>query len=75
MPRPTPNIHITSADEDAALTDEDCAQIPPRLRRGSSLCPSEQPAPTTRAGWFDGYRAEDDPDAWADLPIDADPSE
>ena len=34
-----------------------------------------EPAPTTRAGWFDGYRAEDDPDAWADLPIDADPSE
>ncbi|BCU05745.1 AbrB/MazE/SpoVT family DNA-binding domain-containing protein [Allochromatium tepidum] len=31
-----------------------------------------EPVPTTRAGWFDGYRAEDDPDAWADLPVDAD---
>lgn len=62
MPRPKPNIHIPS--EDAALADEDCSQIR-----------SQFPPPATRAGWFDGYRAEDDPDAWADLPIDADPSE
>ena len=26
----------------------------------------------TRAGWFDGYRPENDPDAWDGLPPDSD---
>ena len=29
----------------------------------------------TRAGWFDGYRAQDDVDAWGSLPPDSDSGE
>lgn len=31
-----------------------------------------EPVQQPRAGWFDGYRAEDDVDAWQQLPPDAD---
>ena len=34
-----------------------------------------EPVPMTRAGWFDDYRPEEDLDAWADLPVDADSGE
>jgi antitoxin MazE len=33
------------------------------------------PAAPARAGWFDGYRAEQDADAWAGLPPEADSGE
>ena len=28
------------------------------------------PVRAPRAGWFDGYRADGDTDAWKDLPVD-----
>ena len=31
-----------------------------------------EPVQQPRTGWFDGYRAEDDVDAWQQLPPDAD---
>ncbi|PXX76128.1 AbrB/MazE/SpoVT family DNA-binding domain-containing protein [Rivihabitans pingtungensis] len=31
-----------------------------------------EPVQQPRAGWFDGYRAEDDVDVWQQLPPDAD---
>jgi antitoxin MazE len=31
-----------------------------------------EPVQQPRAGWFDGYRAEDDVDVWQELPPDAD---
>lgn len=31
-----------------------------------------EPVQQPRAGWFDGYHAEDDVDAWQQLPPDAD---
>lgn len=34
-----------------------------------------EPVKAPRAGWFDGYRAEEDADAWEGLPPDADSGE
>jgi len=33
------------------------------------------PVKAPRAGWFDGYQADEDEDAWAGLPVQADAEE
>ncbi len=47
-------------------------EIELRLENGRIVI---EPASSTREGWFDGYRAELDDDAWRELPPAADSGE
>lgn len=53
---------------ESGITDE----IELRLEAGRIVIEPVQPA---RVGWFDGYRADEDDDAWRELPPAADSGE
>ena len=67
---------------DVSITHQGGGFLPPYWQNVASKMKSSriwkakkmviEPVQQPRAGWFDGYRAEDDVDVWQQLPPDAD---